>query len=161
MLLENHANPDLQDDFGFTPAFEAAAGGHLNVLEILAEFGTDFTKGLTKAFKTSPPGTTPLQYAESHGFSKIAEFLRTKSVKNRSMKKSIQSAEWKWRINDFGYEGAKISEGKILWFSHRENQHSSGIGARFQELHDFLLNGPAVSEVPEDTVDEIIRWISE
>jgi len=160
-LLENGADPDIQDDFGFTPAFEAASGQHIKVLEVLADYGADFERGLTKQFKTNPPGTTPLQYARKHGFADIAAFIEQQSKSLPSLKESIPGRDWKWNENEDGFEGVKIEDDRLLWFSHRENPHSPDIAARFQEFQSFLNNGPDVSEVPQKIQDEIRYLITE
>lgn len=160
-LLKGGAFTDPQDEFGFTPAFEATAGKHLSVLKVLAEYGADFELGLTKAFKTNTPGTTPLKYAEKHNFKEIAEFLQTIGTASLKIKDSVDAAEWKWEENDNGYEGVKIAEEKLLWYSHREDTLSPSSGAVSQEFKSFLKNGPEVSGVPKDIIEKIKLWITE
>lgn len=160
-LLKAGANPNPQDDFGFTPAFEAAAGKHISVLKELANYGADFTKGLTKPYKTNPAGTTPLQYAEKHGFRKVAEFIRKASRAALSIRAAVEPAEWKWNGNDQGFDGVKIEQEKLLWYSHREETLSPSTGAVSQEFSDFLEKGPEVSGVPKDVEEKILSWITE
>lgn len=160
-LLKGGAFTDPQDDFGFTPAFEAAAGKHLPVLEVLACNGADFELGLTKAYKENPAGTTPLKYAEKHNMKEIVEFLMSIRKTRSKIKKAVDSTEWKWEENNQDHEGVKIAEGKLLWYSHREERHSPSTGATFQEFHDFLEKGPSVSKVPASILKEIEEWITE
>ncbi len=161
ILLKEGASIDLQDDYGFTPAFEAAAGRFVPVLEILAEYGADFGKGLTRAFKTNPEGTTPLQYAKKHGFQDVVEFLEKTTKAPRQVKQNVETNKWKWNENAMGHEGVQIKDGRLLWYTHREDQHSPSIGASFQEFGDFLEKGPDVSNVPQQIINEIVSWITE
>ncbi len=156
LLLERGASPDPRDEFGFTPAFEAASANDLKTLKVLAGYGADFSLGLTKPFKTNPAGTTPLQYAESHGFTEVADFLRSHVVRD-----PVKARTWTWDEKEEGYQGVQILEGKLLWFTHRENPHSPSAGAAFQEFDDFLKNGPRVSGVPSGIAGEIVDWISQ
>jgi len=160
-LLKGGALINPRDDFGFTPAFEATAGKHLSVLQVLASNGADFEIGLTKAYKTNPAGTTPLKYALLHNMKEIAEFLESTGKARSKIKKAIVSTEWKWEENSHGHEGVKITEGKLLWYSHREERLSPSSGATYQEFHDLLEKGPSVSNVPAGILKEIEEWITD
>ena len=160
-LLKCGAFIDPQDQFGFTPAFEATTGKHLSVLKVLTEYGANFELGLIKAYKTNPKGTTPLNYAEKHTMKEIADFLRAERTTFLKIKDAVRESEWKWRESKEGYEGVKIAGGKLLWYSHREDTLSPSIGAVYQEFPSFVDSGPEVSGVPQDIIDKIQLRITE
>jgi len=160
-LLKNGASPNVQDDLGFTPVFEAASGQYIEVLKVLSEYGADFDKGLIKPYKTNQIGTTPLQYARKHGFTSVADFIEKQSRSIPLLKKNIPSKNWRWNETGEGHEGVKIENAKLLWYSHRENPHSTGIGARYQSFDSFLENGPDISDVPQSIQEEISDFLTE
>jgi len=160
-LLNGGAFIDPQDDYGFTPAFEATAGKHLSVLEVLAARGSDFQLGLTKIFKTNPVGTTPLKYALKHNMDEVVQFLKSIKEDQLRISSTVDENQWKWNESKLGHEGVKITEGKLFWYSHREDRHSPSTGARFQEFSVFINQGPSVTGVPNSILKEIEDWITD
>ena len=49
LLLENGADPDIQDDMGDTALTWAAVNGNIEIAELLLKYGADVNKGLKAA----------------------------------------------------------------------------------------------------------------
>jgi hypothetical protein len=69
-------------------------------------------------------------------------------------KKKVEGRDWTWNRNKYGHEGVHTYEGKLVWYSHKENPHAGG-GASEQTFEDFLRNGPCGTGAPEKVVKEL------
>ncbi len=75
----------------------------------------------------------------------------------------IPKKEWKWNQESFEggyrYDGVHTYEGNLLWFTETYPAYAGG-GASSQSFADFLLNGPSISNVPQEVLDEILEILS-
>jgi ankyrin repeat protein len=77
-LLENHANPNVQDDIGNTPLLWATYFGYTNVVDVLLDHKANMDiQGNTELNTLGASQDTPLDYAIQRGFSSIAAMLIT------------------------------------------------------------------------------------
>ena len=67
-MLENGADPNITMEQGWTPVHCAAEIGHLEILQLLVEYGA-------KGFAKDDYGATPKHIADVYGHPKCAEFL--------------------------------------------------------------------------------------
>ena len=69
-------NPNVSDDFGYTPIHLAAKTGHLKVVKFLASY-------TIKPNIANNCGVTPASLAKSHGHDEIVQFLERMSQKRK------------------------------------------------------------------------------
>lgn len=69
VLLELHADPNIQDSHGYTPLHIAAEQGDLNMIKLLIEKGADFTK-------KNGAGKTPLNLAKDKNRLEVKTYLK-------------------------------------------------------------------------------------
>lgn len=72
LLLENGADPNIQDHFGITPAHDAARTGFLDTLRVLVDYGASVNI-------PDMSGTLPIHIAIREGFKDVVEFLAPRS----------------------------------------------------------------------------------
>ena len=65
--IEQGADVDVRDSYGFTPLHEAAEQGHLEVVAHLVKHGADPKIGLIRGYDNYPVGATPLDIARAAG----------------------------------------------------------------------------------------------
>ena len=61
---------------------------------------------------------------------------------------------WTWHLKPGQTEGVHTYEGCLTWYT-RMREYWAGGGARQQSFEDFLKNGPPVSEVPVNVLEEL------
>jgi ankyrin repeat protein len=92
-LLEAGASADLVGEDGYTPLFLAAAGGHLDCVEILVENGADVNRRLKdNNIYFSKQGGTPLTVAFINGFLGMALYLIDQGADPFVLKEPCQNA---------------------------------------------------------------------
>ena len=92
-LLEAGAKADIVGEDGYTPIFLAAAGGHLDCVEILVENGADVNRRLKDDnIYFSKQGGTPLTVAFINGFLGMALYLIESGADPRVLKEPCQNA---------------------------------------------------------------------
>ena len=165
-LINAGADLNAQDNWGFTPAHEAVMSKDAGSLQILADNGTDFSIGLTKAYDASNPiGFSPLDMAKSKSLTKLIEIMEGATTSKKSEAKPSTAIElkeipykgWTWGKTEYGYEGADMTPKGISWYTHSENRQ--GGGASTQTYIDFIVTGPNHQKVPENIVEEIREYI--
>jgi hypothetical protein len=92
-LLEAGAEADSVGEDGYTPLFLAAAGGHLDCVEILVENGADVNRRLKDSnIYFSKQGGTPLTVAFINGFLGMALYLIDQGADPFVLKEPCQNA---------------------------------------------------------------------
>lgn len=74
-LIDAGADPDIRENYGFTPTHESVVCNNLEILTYLVEKNCDCTIGLIKDYQKYKAGDTPLDLAKKGGKKKITEFL--------------------------------------------------------------------------------------
>ena len=77
LLVEAGANPNEQDEYGFTPLHEAAENDSLDILKYLIKNGGDVKIGLSKDYPPYSKGDTPLEIAKKANKDAIVDYLST------------------------------------------------------------------------------------
>ncbi|MBI2897874.1 MAG: hypothetical protein HYY06_30225 [Deltaproteobacteria bacterium] len=62
--------------------------------------------------------------------------------------------DWAWNHQPGRHDGVHTFEGKLVWYTQPDHPHAGG-GAHEQSFADFLRDGPWVSDVPKEILDEI------
>lgn len=66
--------------------------------------------------------------------------------------------DWNWNVTQWGYDGVHTFDGKVFWYNHSHNPHAGGYGMD-QEFENFLADGPAMSNVPENVLSELAQAV--
>lgn len=69
--------------------------------------------------------------------------------------RATHKTEWIWGEDQWGYEGVRLEEGGLLWYSHRHNTLDGSALASFQTLDDFRSQGTFIA-VPAEILSEVI-----
>ncbi|XP_076871910.1 cyclin-dependent kinase 4 inhibitor D [Brachyhypopomus gauderio] len=72
VLLENGADPNIQDHFGITPAHDAARTGFLDTLRVLVDYGASLNV-------PDQSGALPIHIAIREGHRDVVEYLAPRS----------------------------------------------------------------------------------
>ncbi|XP_026869396.1 cyclin-dependent kinase 4 inhibitor D [Electrophorus electricus] len=72
LLLENGADPNIQDNFGITPAHDAARTGFLDTLHVLVDYGASVNI-------PDKSGALPIHIAIREGYRDVVEYLAPRS----------------------------------------------------------------------------------
>ncbi len=79
-------------------------------------------------------------------------------------KSKIPGKDWQWNHNSweggYRYDGVHTFEGCLLWYTETYPAYAGG-GAYEQSFTDFLKNGPAMSDVPKEIIDEIYELLKQ
>jgi cytohesin len=78
-LLAAGADPNLGENYGFTPLHEAAENGREEIARALLAANADPSRGLVKAFDKYPVGATPVDVARLAGKAALATLLSPRS----------------------------------------------------------------------------------
>jgi hypothetical protein len=176
-LLEAGASADLVGEDGYTPLFLAAAGGHLDCVEILVENGADVNRRLKDDnIYFSKQGGTPLTVAFINGFLGMALYLIDQGADPFVLKEPCQNAPspdlfvnfsslLKQRAINLPREGQLETILNLVGKAGEESDAKVEKGSGSLDLNDFLAELEADTseeefndEEEEDTnLDEMIK----
>ena len=167
-LLEAGAKADVVGEDGYTPIFLAAAGGHLDCVEILVENGADVNRRLKDDnIYFSKQGGTPLTVAFINGFLGMALFLIDSGADPFVLKEPCQNAPspdlfvnfsslLKQGVINLPREGQLETILSLVGKDGEESDAEVAAGSGSLDLNDFLaeLESDATEEESNDEEEE-------
>jgi hypothetical protein len=73
-------------------------------------------------------------------------------------KSKVPDKEWRWNVNEIGYEGVLSYNGKLKWFTFRHALNGNLIAAE-QRFEDYIKDGPMKENIPPDVMLELYDLI--
>ena len=140
-LIENGANVNAKNHYGWTALIEASMSGHLKIVQYLVEIGKD--KKIDIDAKDND-GSTALIWASRDGHSETVKYLLEKgaciNAKNDSGNTALIEASYSGNLETVQYILAEVKKGKKVDIDAKNNDGFSALMYASSSGHSKMVN---------------------